>query len=219
MIPVLVVPIINRYDLLERLIDSIDFPIGKIVLIDNNPDSEFVLKTNDFVKSQFHLKMPSNLGVSSSWNLGIKSTPFANYWLIANSDAWFPNGSLRMFELNSNQDRVILCGSKEPWCAFTIGSRVVERVGLFDESIHPAYFEDDDYFRRLTHHEIHLRQSEILVHHDNSSTLESSGAFKLRNNQTFLSNMSYFENKVKNGDFSAGSWTLKRRIENSWDRE
>ena len=55
MIPAIVVPVLNRYDLLERLIVSIDYPVGTFLLIDNNPESDFVLMTNENVKQQYHL--------------------------------------------------------------------------------------------------------------------------------------------------------------------
>jgi hypothetical protein len=35
MVPVVVIPVLNRYDLLERCIDSLDFPVDKIIIIDN----------------------------------------------------------------------------------------------------------------------------------------------------------------------------------------
>ena len=34
-IPVLIVPILNRYDLLESMLDSINYPIDNILIIDN----------------------------------------------------------------------------------------------------------------------------------------------------------------------------------------
>ena len=35
MVPVVIIPVLNRYDLLERCIDSLDFPVDKIIIIDN----------------------------------------------------------------------------------------------------------------------------------------------------------------------------------------
>lgn len=35
MIPNLTVPVLNRYDLLQRMLDSIDFPIRDLLIIDN----------------------------------------------------------------------------------------------------------------------------------------------------------------------------------------
>jgi len=38
MIPVMVVPVLNRYDLLQRMLDSIDFPVADLLIIDNGGD-------------------------------------------------------------------------------------------------------------------------------------------------------------------------------------
>ncbi len=99
------------------------------------------------VAKRYVWRFPHNLGVPTSWNLGIKATPFESWWMVANFDVCFPAGALAQFAEQSGEDRVVLSGEAATWCVFTIGSRVVERVGLFDEGMHPAYFEDADYAR------------------------------------------------------------------------
>jgi len=215
MISALVVPILNRYDLLERLLVSIDYPIENFLLIDNNPKSDFVLMTNENVKNQFHIKMPTNLGVPSSWNLGIKSLPYSDYWLIVNNDAYFPKGSLEMFAQHSAPDRLLLSGGSPSWCAFSLGSEIVKKVGLFDEGFYPAYYEDNDYVRRMNYHKLPVHQSDIPVSHDNSSTIGSG--YSEHNGRTYPDNMIYFDNKIKSNDYSEGRWSLERRIKNRWD--
>jgi len=218
MIPVLVVPVLNRHDLLDRLLSSIDYPVQNVLVIDNGKDAEWEYWNKNLnIENLHHLVMPTNLGVPSSWNLGIKSLPYANYWLIVNNDAWFPEGSLKMFADHSRRDRILLSAGMPPWCAFSIGAAIVERVGLFDEGIYPAYYEDDDYKRRLTHHNIPVHQSDIPVNHDNSSTLSSSDKFQARNGETFLANMNYYQDKAKRNDFSEGNWSLTTRVKNGWE--
>jgi len=215
MIPAIVVPILNRYDLLERLLVSIDYPVGYFLLIDNNPKSDFVLMTNEHVKEQYHLRMPSNLGVPTSWNLGIKSLPYCDYWLIVNNDAYFPKGSLQMFAENSSSGRLLLSGGQPPWCAFSIGADIVKIVGLFDEGIYPAYYEDNDYMRRMNFHNFPIHQSNIPVNHDNSSTISSG--YSEQNSRTFSNNMLYYDNKIKSNDYTQGQWSLETRLKNRWD--
>lgn len=216
MIPVLIVPVLNRYDLLKRMLDSIDYPVEKLVLIDNNPKSNFLYETdNELITEFYHLKMPSNLGVPASWNLGIKSTPFADYWMIVNNDAWFPQGSMAKFAEVSVHDKLILASQEPPWCAFTIGKNYIIRVGLFDEGIYPAYFEDNDYVRRCQRADLSIYKSDIPVNHDNSSTLQAG--FQEQNGKTYVANMVYYDNKVKSNDYSEGHWSLLTRLQNSWD--
>ena len=87
-IPVLVVPVLNRYDLLEDMLNSINYPIDNILIIDNG--GEF--KTDRNIKV---LNMPANLGLSASWNLAIKCFPHAKYWLFASADTKWSETALQ----------------------------------------------------------------------------------------------------------------------------
>lgn len=214
MIPVIGVPVLNRPDLLHRMLASINYPVANLVIVDNG---HVVSQGHvvDNVQRTHIITMPSNLGVAGSWNLIIKSMPFAPWWLIVNSDAWFPEGSLARFNSESRADALVLGAGSPPWCCFAIGEKVVQSVGLFDESLHPAYFEDGDLERRTVAAGIPLVQSDIPVHHDNSSTL--AAGYQAINDVTFQSNANYYRDKVARQDFTAGGWSLERRRVNSWD--
>ena len=219
MIPVLVVPVLARPELLYRMLGSVDHPIGTTVVIDNGRG---VVEQDDvqdaltgWCDEVYILRMPSNLGVATSWNLGIKSTPFAPWWLISNFDVVWPAGSLERFAGEADRGSLVLSYGSPPWCAFTIGEQIVTDVGLFDEGLHPAYFEDDDLTRRVTAAGLPLRRSTIPVHHDNSSTL--AAGYAVRNGTTFADNAEYYGRKVARGDLSEGRWSLARRRAQSWD--
>ena len=141
----MIVPILTGPKILYTMLDSIDYPVAKLIIIDNGD----CLNTStgwpvDHVQSTKVIKMPANLGVAGSWNLGIKAAPFAPWWLIVNFDITWPAGSLQMFAEQGSADEIVLSQCAQPWSAFTIGENVVKRVGLFDEGYHPAYFEDND---------------------------------------------------------------------------
>jgi GT2 family glycosyltransferase len=213
-IPALIVPILNRPELLHRMLDSIDHPVADLVIIDNGnvfPAWEPV----EHVERTHVIKMPSNLGVAGSWNLGIKALPFAPYWLIVNSDAWFPAGSLAMFDEAADRSGIVLSGGLPPWCAFALGDHVVEQAGLFDEGFHPCYFEDTDYERRTEAAGLRVHRTRIPVHHDNSSTLNDGHAED--NNATYPANEAYYLGKRSRGDYGPGAWDLTRRRDLSWD--
>ena len=38
MIPVLIIPILNRYDLLEKNFESMDYPVGEILVVNNGKE-------------------------------------------------------------------------------------------------------------------------------------------------------------------------------------
>ena len=104
MIPVLIIPVLNRYDLLDKSLESIDYPIGDILII-NNGLEEYVPKRKDLTIRV--LDMPSNQGISGSWNLGIKSYPHAPWWLISSADTSFLPGSLEQFAKFSSAGRCV----------------------------------------------------------------------------------------------------------------
>ena len=128
----------------------------------------------------------------------------------------WPSGSLERLAQASSSQALTLTACQPAWSAFTIGDRIVDSVGLFDEALHPAYFEDNDYLRRCEKAGARIERTDIPVRHDNSSTL-AAGNYASRNGHTFPANAEYFGDKVDAGDYSEGRWTLARRRRLSWD--
>lgn len=215
MLPVLIVPVLARHDLLTRMIKSINYPVKDLLIIDNDRNSSFEIPWNQWVNKVTYLKMPNNFGVAGSWNLGIKCFPNADFWLISNFDVEWAGDSLQMFYEKSSPDKLLLSGGSPEWCAFTVGWQVINQVGLFDESFHPAYFEDNDFERRCKKAGINIEPSFIPLAHDNSSTIQAG--YSLQNNATYDSNEKYNSQKIKDANFTEGKWDIKRRRQNSWD--
>jgi GT2 family glycosyltransferase len=216
LIPAMIVPVLTRYDLLNRMIESINYPVKDLVIIDNGAKTTDWSPTwNQWVSKIWHLKFPTNLGVPASWNLGIKSLPMSDYWLIANFDIEWGGDSLKLFAEQSNPETLLLSNGNPEWCVFSLGSKIVEQVGLFDESFVPAYFEDTDYERRATHFGCKIERSFIPISHENSSTLKAG--FQKENELSFSANEQYLSQKRNNQDFSEGRWDIKRRRRLGWD--
>ena len=140
-------PVLTRRELLTRFIASISHPVGDLVIINNESDHQRWDKP-DLVERIHHIDIPTNLGVSGSWNLGIKAMPYHSYWVIANFDVVLNRFLLEDLDSRSSRDKLVLSSANPPWCVFTIGAELVDKVGLFDESLYPAYFEDNDMERR-----------------------------------------------------------------------
>lgn len=215
MIPNLIVPVLNRYDLLQRLLDSIDFPIRDLLIIDNGGGADS-LRFPSFVVNSHILPLPSNLGVAGSWNLGIKLFPHDHRWFFASNDAYFMPHALEKL-CDARRDEIVLAGVFPFWHVFSIGDEAHRRLGLFDESIYPAFMEDVDAQRRAAHHGVPIRKIDIPVGHDNSSTIHSDPRLLALNAKTHASNRAYYDAKAARGDFSEGRWDLDRRRANSWD--
>ena len=89
----LIVPVLNCYDLLQRMVDSIDYPLEMLVVIDNG-DNLQELCVPDCVNELRVLPMPTNQGVAGSWNLGIKLLPFEAVWFFSSADTVYKPGAL-----------------------------------------------------------------------------------------------------------------------------
>lgn len=161
-IPVIGVPILNGTNWLKRLIDSVDIPVDRLLIINNNGLSEIdselnkLKSSNELIKKVDILNMPGNIGVASSWNLIIKSFIMKPYWVISNHDVCFTPGLLReLYDKAENSKIDIVFGSggdfgQGSYDLFLIKDSVVKKIGLFDENCYPAYCEDVDYIMRIT---------------------------------------------------------------------
>lgn len=215
-IPVLGFATLSRFDLAQRLLDSIDHPVEHLVIVDNSGKREFEPLVNPFlVKNLWLLQVPHGLGANGAWNLIIKSTPFAPYWVIPNDDAWFAPGSLQKIAEGVNPRAFNFPNIEPKWSCVIPTEQSVEKAGLWDEAFHPIYFDDDDYEWRMRQLGIPMHTIDAVVHHNNSSTLHSG--YQERNNKTFQRNQALNNNKQAAGDLRERGWSLKIRRENAWD--
>jgi GT2 family glycosyltransferase len=212
-IPVLIVPILNRYDLLESMLESINYPVDNILIIDNG--GEFKTQKEN-VKV---LSMPANLGLSAAWNLGIKCYPDSKYWLFASADTTWGETALQEIDTLSGPSKLIL--TNDAYGCFSVGENVIEQVGLFDEYFYPIYFEDNDFHERVARFcpENTITSTSIQTAPESGSqTINSDDKLKNRNHETFLNNQEYYEYK-RNGNFeNPKPWSLSRRREQEWLR-
>ena len=174
---VLGIPHYNRPDLTARCIESIDYPVDKLVIIRNGPldmfpmqhvamiltrtevGSHYITRVGGIIKSLVLVEHP-NAGVAGAWNEIIKLFP-APWWLISNNDIAFAPGDLA--KMVDFVERIKTCRASGPepeswpdmiygnhgasW--FAITAHGIVTAGLFDENIFPAYLEDCDMSRRF----------------------------------------------------------------------
>jgi GT2 family glycosyltransferase len=211
----LIVPVLNRFDLLKRMIESIDVNATVYVINNSGAIQDDFYHENDSVNVHW-LELPSNLGVASSWNLGIKMLPFETRWFFTSADCEFAPGDLDLLK-TAKRDALTLCDKFPYYQTFAVGDEIVDSVGLFDEALHPIYFEDNDYERRIAHAGLRVDRLPLQLKHDNSSTINSDARLSLRNEVTFRNNQKYFNQKVDANRFDEGRWQLQIRRVNSWD--
>ena len=211
----LIVPVLNRFDFLKRMLESIDVD-ATIYVINNSGEQQHDFYHNNLLVTVHWVDLPSNLGVASSWNLGIKMLPFESRWFITSADCVFASGDLTLLQ-TAKSDALTLCDKFPYYQTFVVGEEIVKTVGLFDEGLHPIYFEDNDYERRIAKAGLRVDRLPLQLEHDNSSTIRSDVKLSERNQVTFANNKKYFSDKVDADRFDEGRWQLQIRRVNSWD--
>lgn len=215
MIPVLGFATLSKFDMAQRLIESIDYPVEKLVVVDNSGKKTYLPEPNEFVKELWTIRLPHGLGANGAWNLIIKSTPFAPYWVLPNDDSWFEPGALRTIAEQVDATKFNFVDVNPKWSCVVPTQGSVMQAGLWDEAFHPIYYDDDEYEWRMNLLGVGFHHIPAKVHHDNSSTLKSG--YQEKNARSFERNRALFANKVASNNTKEFGWSLKIRRDNAWD--
>jgi hypothetical protein len=185
MIPILGVPVLNRPDLLDEMLATIDTDIGRLIIIDNG---------GVVTRTDYEVHRPErNLGVAGSWNHILRID--APWWAIVNFDLTFGSGDLdhlASFMDEQTGPMVALLGT---FSAFGINRQAIELAGYFDENFHPAYFEDNDFDYRCRMTGVDMKNLPSGLLHRTSSTIGSSPVYSRENARTFPYNARYYMDK------------------------
>lgn len=154
-IPVLGIPILNRSDLLLRCLRSIDYPVDKLVIINNGKDAGVIAALEQLqAEGEFNLSVhipEYNLGVAASWNWIIRNDPEADYWLLVGNDIQLSPGDLaKMDRFIREHPEYATVPANWGHSLFAVTRAGLKGVGYFDESFYPAYSEDQDWMYRLS---------------------------------------------------------------------
>lgn len=210
-IPVVGFATVSRFDLADRLLASIDYPVEHLVIVDNSGKASWNPVKPDFVANLWVVRVPFGLGLVGAWNLIIKSTPYAPYWVLINDDAWFTPGALAKIEAEVDTEALNFVNIEPRWSAPVFGEGMVRRVGLYDERLYPLYFDDNDLERRVVAAGVPIKLLDVSIGHDNSSSIDHRF-----NDRTYQANMALYNKKIQDGD-NSWSWDLDIRRRNRWD--
>lgn len=147
-------PTLRRYDLLEKMIISAQTGTRapeRFMVVDNGGS----LAPGEALRClALDIHVPGeNLGCARSWNL------MARHVLLTDDDALLIAADDVLFEPDTigSALRVMEDGdfdfvTPEPggFSCFLVRKRLFEKVGWFDEQFWPAYYEDNDFHRRMT---------------------------------------------------------------------
>ena len=215
MIPVLGFATLSKFDMAERLLRSIDYPVQHLVIVDNSGLQEWEPVKPALVEKMWLIRVPYGLGLVGAWNLVVKSTPYERYWVLVNDDAWFAPGSLETIAREVDTNALNFVDIIPAWSCVVFGEGMVEKVGLYDERFYPLYFDDNDLERRVDQEAVAKNYIQAKVFHENSSTLNSG--YQAQNQKSYVANHTLYEIKGREDDFSQGEWSLKVRRANRWD--
>ena len=165
--PVVGVPVPpGMLDYAERFINSFDSAVDTLVVVVNGDDDATrewaeLLAPSALIKRIIIVFAPQNLGVAGATNRILYETPDAPFWVISNNDIAFASGALHALCIAA-QNAPPTAGSLHPvmltgvfphrdhgWSCFVLLHAVIERLGVWDENLYPAYAEDGDYETRL----------------------------------------------------------------------
>lgn len=192
-IPVLIVPTLNQLQPLRKMLESIDVEIDRVVIIDNGtrvPDGYVGL-----VPAETNIiRTGHNIGVGASWNLGMKVTPQAPWWMFANDDLTFGPGDLQRLE-EAVDPRAAGVWMMLGLAVFAITRHTVNAVGTFDENYHPAYDEDLDFMRRSDLLGLPRFETGFTGTHEGSATIMADPVLRAVNGFTHGQNDAYYIRK------------------------
>ena len=190
MIPVIGIPHLGLFELLDGAVHPLLNKAEKIHVIDNSTSFwRIQMAYPNVVVSNMH----HNLGVGASWNLIIKLNPWARYWVIINNDVRFGEGDLEALEEHIKWHDVVTFGGM---AAFAIRASAIQKAGWFDENFVPAYFEDNDYHYRcrllgVSYHQI----TDHHLEHLGSRVIRDNDHYRTENGRTFPRNQQYYAQK------------------------
>jgi GT2 family glycosyltransferase len=195
MIPVIVVPVLNRPELVHALLNSIDHPVDRVVIIDNGDVIDPLIGGRNMYPFTVRVIAPGhNLGVAASWNLGMKANPLAPWWLIVNSDIEFGPGDLARLEATV-EPRANAVYYMLGMTSFAVTVPALQTIGFFDEQITPAYDEDLDWQRRLRLAGVLEVEAGFSGSHVGSATIYADPVLRQYNGRTHAANDVYYAEK------------------------
>lgn len=215
MIEVLGVATLSRFDLCQQMLDSIDYPIRDLVIVNNSGTQSWQPRKPELVERMWHIEVPYGLGLVGAWNLIIKATPYAKRWMMMNDDAWFYPGALEIIDREADPEALNFVNvPPTPWAAPIFGERVIREAGLYDEAFYPVYYDDNDFERRIINAGIPIKHINVDLGHNYNATMREN---QERCNITWVTNRERLEKKIADNDFSVHGWSLDVRRENRWD--
>lgn len=186
---------VNRHDLLERAVRSIEPMWPHTSIVDNS--EQRTLRTSPLASYVNIIEPPVPLSFSQTMNFLKQEgeTKHCDVVMFMHNDAEMPPGMAKLF-LEKVEE---LCQSNEKWGSATpqcdalsaFNLRAMTEVGLWDTYL-PKYFSDGDYYRRLDLAGYPRIVTEVPIVHHGASTVKSDAALAAVHTSTFPQYLRYY---------------------------
>ncbi len=200
------IPTLNSFDTCGKSIDAVmrgTLKPDKIYVLDNSGTGAGREYLRDYLHTYKNLEVhpaQHNHGVAASWNWFMHlNDKLGGDCIIANDDIEVHSSTLERIVARSHEqfDQIFFAGSGESGNAFSLfmltqlGHKL---VGPFDERFYPAYFEDNDYDRRMRMHGYSIVTVENATYdHVGSSTMAHYTPEQLaEHHKAFRKNQAYY---------------------------
>ncbi len=204
MITALGIAFYNRPDLLKRCIESVDHPVGTLIVVNNGSNKELSALVgemrNDRIARRVVAEPNRNLGVAGAWNLIQEQVFHINgldsVLICGNDIQWMP-GDLEIFARTVEEfPQADFVFGNHSYSNFLVKRSGFKRIGYFDENIEMAYLEDSDHWQRI------IRTPAKAIHaaglralHEGSATIKSDAAYQAVVGAQHEKNWSYYSRK------------------------
>jgi GT2 family glycosyltransferase len=228
------IPILNRVDLLERCVRSIDYPVGALVIVNNGCIDALESKVaqwkaeNANIGTWYVYQPGANIGVAGGWNVllhhvfkpGGALIPYTSPHpvketvgsiLICGNDIAFAEGDLQIFDktLEDFPEADFIFGNHS-YSNFLVKRSGYDKVGTFDESIYSAYLEDGDSWSRIIRTGAKaIHAAGLRSHHEGSATINSDAQLKAKVQAMQAKNWEYYSRKWGCPKWSSGKETFQ----------
>lgn len=204
----LAAPCLRRYDLLAKLFASAErgsLVPDQYIVIDTGGAAAHLLSTTELVlPAGKSVILPGrehgrHIGVAAAWNRALAAG--GDWTIISNDDVELHPGTIEALVRGAEEtDAEYICpefNAGAMFCVFLPKQSMLQRIGGFDEGFWPAYYEDNDYHRRMKLAGVkELRVAGASYEHMVSATMKSLSAAELmEHHQQFDQNTARYTRK------------------------
>lgn len=194
--PVLIAPVVSRFDLLERMVLTVK-ATERLVIVDNSL-SGYELPEHvhaslcPTITHVDYIRPLIGLGYPGGINAGITQTPEAPWWVWASNDLEFGAPDLpriRDLMVEASGPRMVTGSHRGLRNVYgAMNAAAVQAIGLFDEwEFYPIYFDDDDMERRCRLGGVEWVTYDGTMRHAGSQTIQEDWAARA-NSASFREN-------------------------------